>query len=123
MRIAVLGLAYWARIRHQQTVMSNTPQSKTAGSQRGAIGSIMINLALLLAASVLMTGCAHYDVSLNNGTKFTNVRKPVLNKETGYYTIKNATGKAFTVKASRVLVIEPHQSAKSKMRDGSSFLN
>jgi hypothetical protein len=74
-----------------------------------------------LIAIVLLTGCVRYDVTLNNGSKFTNVSKPKLDKERQMYIISGG-GKRTEVKASRVTVIEPHQEEQFKSKNDSMFL-
>lgn len=83
---------------------------------------------LVLLAAVLLSGCVRYDVTLNNGTKLTNVRKPVYDNETEQYVIKTATGKPMRVPAGRVVRIAPHEEVKIKgvkgqKADSSFFLN
>ena len=64
--------------------------------------------ALLLAAANLC-GCARrYDMTLTNGGRVTNVRKPIRSKEGGNFTFIAADGKQHVISADRVLSIVPH---------------
>jgi hypothetical protein len=72
-------------------------------------------LALLLAAA--LCGCVRYDMTLTNGGKMTNVRKPVRSQDGTYYTIKTADGKSYTIPASRVVNIAPHGDTKSEFHN------
>jgi hypothetical protein len=63
----------------------------------------------LLVTMLLLAGCAHhYDMTLTNGVRVTNVSKPVLNPESGMYTYKDVAGTVRHVSQSRVLEIKPH---------------
>ena len=105
-------------------LMRNKPQTNSAlGLLRGGIGSALKQLTLVLAASLLLAGCTRYDVRLSDGMQFINVHKPVFDKATGQCTIKNAGGRVFVVKSSKVMVVEPHQSEKQRAKDGSFYLN
>jgi len=104
--------------------MRNKPATtKVPGLARGRLRLVAKQLTLALAASLLLAGCARYDIRLTDGRTFINVRKPVYNKDADQYVIKNATGKSFTVNKSKVSVMEPHQSTKERMKDGSFYLN
>jgi hypothetical protein len=70
-----------------------------------------IIFALLLAATALC-GCVHYDMTLTNGGRVTNVRKPTYNAEGGYWTYVTADGKHITLPASRVVSVVPHGDKK-----------
>jgi hypothetical protein len=70
-----------------------------------------IIFALLLAASAFC-GCVHYDMTLTNGGRVTNVRKPTYNAEGGYWTYVTADGKHITLPASRVVSVVPHGDKK-----------
>ena len=64
----------------------------------------------MLAAALLLAGCAqHYDMTLTNGVRVTNVTRPILNTESGTYTYKDVTrAPEHHVSQSRVLEIKPH---------------
>jgi uncharacterized lipoprotein YajG len=63
----------------------------------------------MLAAALLLAGCAqHYDMTLTNGVRVTNVTKPILNTESGTYNYKDVAGTERHVSQSRVLEIKPH---------------
>jgi uncharacterized lipoprotein YajG len=67
-----------------------------------------------LVAGLLLAGCAqHYDMTLTNGVRVTNVTKPVLNSDSGMFTYKDVAGNVRHVSESRVLEIKPH----SRMSD------
>jgi hypothetical protein len=69
----------------------------------------MTKVAPLLVATLLLAGCArHYDMTLTNGVRVTNVTKPVLDESAGYYTYKDVSGTVRHVSQSRVLEIRPH---------------
>jgi hypothetical protein len=62
-----------------------------------------------LVATLLLAGCAqHYDMTLTNGVRVTNVTKPVLNEGGGYYSYKDVSGQVRHVSQARVLEIRPH---------------
>lgn len=104
--------------------MNKRPLSKSAfRAIGGVVGSTLKSLTLVVAASVLLAGCARYDVRLTKGTQFNNVRKPVYNEKDNTYTIKSASGQTFKVNKSQIQTIEPHESMKQRMHDGSMFLN
>jgi hypothetical protein len=63
--------------------------------------------ALLLTAAALC-GCARYDMTLTNGGQVTNVRKPELDKQGGYWSYVTASGQKIKIPASRVVTIVPH---------------
>jgi hypothetical protein len=68
-------------------------------------------LLLLLFFAMLFQGCAHrYDIMLTNGSRVTNVTKPVLNRETGTFTYKDVAGNEHKLSAGRVVDIGPHSS-------------
>ncbi|MEO6035666.1 MAG: YgdI/YgdR family lipoprotein [Verrucomicrobiota bacterium] len=65
--------------------------------------------ALLLIAMAL-TGCrSRYDVTLSNGTRFTGVSKPRIDKKTGQYRFKMPDGRVGNFNAGNVRLIEPHR--------------
>jgi hypothetical protein len=71
----------------------------------------------LLLCAVLLSGCAHrYDIMLTNGTRVTNVTKPVLDRSNGVFNYKDVAGNAHKVNAGRVVDIGPH-SAKNEVPD------
>ena len=79
---------------------------------------------LLLLATVFLAGCAHYDVTLNNGTKLVNVYRPKLVKpksedDVRMYSITSVTGNKKLIPASKIAVIEPHQKTKTKLKNAS----
>ena len=63
--------------------------------------------ALLLAAAAL-GGCARYDMTLTNGGRVTNVRKPTRSKDGSYWSYVTASGTTNTVPAGRVISIVRH---------------
>jgi hypothetical protein len=69
--------------------------------------------ALLLAAATLC-GCVRYDMTLTNGQRVSNIRKPARSKDGTTYTFVSADGKTFTVPARRVISIAPHQETKGE---------
>ena len=63
----------------------------------------------MLVTALLLSGCAqHYDMTLTNGVRVTNVTRPVLNSEAGQYTYKDVAGVERHVSQSRVLEIKTH---------------
>jgi hypothetical protein len=72
--------------------------------------------ALLLTAAVLC-GCVRYDMTLTNGQRVANVRKPTRSKDGTTYTFVSADGKTFTVPARRVISIAPHKETKGEFGD------
>ncbi len=63
----------------------------------------------LLGIALLLAGCAqHYDMTLTNGVRVTNVTKPILDADTGLFTYKDVAGNKRQVSESRVLEIKPH---------------
>jgi hypothetical protein len=72
-----------------------------------------------LAAVLLLAGCAHhYDLTLTNGIRVTNVSKPILDKNAGTYTYKDASGQERQIPASRVVEIDAHSSSRSAQQFG-----
>jgi len=69
----------------------------------------MKKLVLLLFGAGLLCGCAHYDMTLTNGMRIINVRKPVLNKATGQYDYTDVAGNKRHISRTRVVQIEPHR--------------
>jgi hypothetical protein len=66
-------------------------------------------LPCAVLALLLWAGCAHhYDMTLTNGIRVTNVTKPVLNTDTDQYTYKDVAGNEHQVSAGRVLEIKSH---------------
>jgi len=66
-------------------------------------------LPCAVLALLLLAGCAHhYDMTLTNGIRVTNVTKPILNTDTDQYTYKDVAGNEHRVGAARVLEIKPH---------------
>ena len=69
---------------------------------------------LLLAVGAL-GGCARrYDVTLTSGQHLTNIPKPILNRQGGFYYYVDSHGRTNTLPATRVVEIEPHQESKFK---------
>ena len=69
----------------------------------------MKKLLSLLLLTTLASGCArHYDMTLTNGVKVSNVTRPHLDKEGGRYIYKDVTGHEREINASRVTQISPH---------------
>ena len=67
--------------------------------------------ALLLVA-VALVGCkSSYDITLSNGTRFTGVSKPRIDKKTGQYRFKTPDGRIGTFSPANVRLIEPHRDA------------
>jgi len=64
--------------------------------------------ALLLTAAAFCGCVRRYDVTLTNGGRMTNVRKPTRSKEGGVYTVTTSSGQTITIPASRVVNIVPH---------------
>lgn len=86
----------------------------------------MKKLIVMLFAVVCLSGCARYDVSLNNGTRMVNMRRPVLDKQNHIYIIKDASGNKHEVPQGKVSLIEPHKKSKFKNKSGSDeqfFIN
>jgi hypothetical protein len=66
----------------------------------------------VLAVTLLLAGCAHhYDMTLTNGIRITNVTKPVLNNDTEQFSYKDVAGNEHRVSAARVLEIKPHSNS------------
>jgi hypothetical protein len=67
----------------------------------------------LLAALVMAfatSGCAHYDITLTNGTVIQTKSKPKLQE--GFYVYKNFRGEVERVRSTRVRQIEPTRHGK-----------
>jgi len=75
----------------------------------------MKKIFALLCVTVLFSGCVRYDITLNNGDKRINVSKPKLDKEKNVYTF-NEGGQKASVRASHVILIEPHQESQYKSK-------
>jgi hypothetical protein len=64
-----------------------------------------------LFSAVLLAGCAHrYDMTLTNGTRVTNITKPILYRDEGAFYYKDVAGKVHHVSAGHVVEIKPHSS-------------
>ena len=63
---------------------------------------------VLLLAAAALCGCVRYDMTLTNGERITNVRKPEYNPKGGYWTYTSPSGKKYTISASRVVNVVPH---------------
>ena len=50
----------------------------------------------------------HYDMTLTNGMRITNVTKPVLDRGEGAFYYKNVAGTVRHISAGRVVEIKPH---------------
>jgi hypothetical protein len=80
-------------------------------SVRGFHGPKPARLLAWVLAATLLAGCAHhYDITLTNGIRLTNVTKPVLDRDSGVYTYKDLNGRVRHVFAGRVVEIGPHSS-------------
>jgi hypothetical protein len=76
---------------------------------RGFRGPRLAKLLPWLFSAGLLAGCAQrYDLILTNGTRITNVTKPVKNLEAGAYYYKAVDGSVSHVSAGRVVEIKPH---------------
>jgi hypothetical protein len=74
-------------------------------------GIKLISLLSCLCAAMLLMGCArHYDLTLTDGTRITNVTKPVLDRQTGVFSYKDVTGHVHQKNAAHVVEIAPHSS-------------
>jgi hypothetical protein len=70
---------------------------------------ITAKVLLCVFSLALLSGCAeHYDIILTNGSRITNVTKPVLDKDKGVFTYKDVAGGEHHVNAGRVVDIGPH---------------
>ena len=66
-------------------------------------------LFVLLLAAAALCGCVRrYDMTLTNGGRVTNIRRPVRSKEGGSYTCTTASGQTLVIPADRVVAIVPH---------------
>ena len=64
----------------------------------------------LLLMVVALVGCrSRYDVTLSNGTKFTGVSKPHLDKKIGKYRFKTPDGREGAFYPDNIRLIEPHR--------------
>lgn len=92
---------------HEKEVMSTIERNSAPKPARRAF-NLRALFALLLAAAALC-GCARrYDMTLTNGGRVINVRKPVRSKEGGNFTVTTADGKRLVISSDRVLSIVPH---------------
>jgi hypothetical protein len=72
----------------------------------------MKKILALLLMTLALAGCkSSYDVTLSNGTQFTGVSKPKLDKKTGKYHFKTPTGREGAFYAENIRLIEPHRDA------------
>ena len=72
----------------------------------------MKKIFVLLWMVVALVGCkSSYDVTLSNGTRFTGVSKPHLDKKTGKYKFKMPNGREGTFYPENIRLIEPHRDA------------
>jgi hypothetical protein len=78
-------------------------------SAQGAACSKLAGILPWIISAALLTGCAHrYDMTLTDGTRVTNVTKPVLDRHSGVYTYKDVAGNVHHKSAGRVVEIAPH---------------
>jgi hypothetical protein len=69
----------------------------------------LVKLLPWLFSAALLAGCAHrYDITLTNGSRVTNVTKPVLDRSAGVFTYQDVAGHDHKVSAGRVVEIGPH---------------
>lgn len=62
-----------------------------------------------IVSAGLFSGCAsHYDMTLTNGTRITNVTKPTYYKDEGAFYYKDVSGKVHHISSGRVVEINPH---------------
>ena len=74
---------------------------------RGATMTLRILPCCLLIA--LLAGCARrYDIVMTDGSRVTNVSKPVLDRQSGVFTYKDVRGQEHKKSAGRVVEIAPH---------------
>ena len=73
----------------------------------------MKRIFVLLCATVLLSGCVRYDVTLTNATQLTNVPKPRHDKNRDVYIIKSGDRET-VIPSYRIISIEPHQESKYK---------
>ncbi|MEO7299360.1 MAG: YgdI/YgdR family lipoprotein [Verrucomicrobiota bacterium] len=72
----------------------------------------MKKLFLLVSLAIVMTGCkSRYDVTLSNGTRYTGVSKPKLDKKSGKYQFKMPDGRLGSFYPANMKLIEPHRAA------------
>jgi hypothetical protein len=91
--------------------IKNNPSKAEAHSSQPPNCPVIAKLLLSLLSAALLSSCAHrYDIMLTNGSRATNVTKPVLNRETGVFTYKDVAGHEHKVSAGRVVDIGPHSS-------------
>jgi hypothetical protein len=91
--------------------MSIEKYSSKAGLHlaRGFRGSSLAKVLPWVFSAAFLAGCArHYDMTLTNGTRITNVTKPKLYKDAGAYYYKDVDGKVHHISAGRVVDIQPH---------------
>ena len=70
----------------------------------------MKKILVLLFLTATLAGCrSGYDVTLSNGTRFTGVSKPRIDKKTGQYRFKTPDGRIGTFSPGNVRLIEPHR--------------
>jgi len=78
-------------------------------SVHGLQGPALARLLPWLFCAALLTGCARrYDIVLTDGTRVTNVTRPVKDKETGVLSYKDVAGNVHQKNAARVVEIVPH---------------
>ena len=85
---------------------------KRKKSHNAPLAFTMTAFFVLLGSVLLLTGCkSTYDVTLNNGTKFSGVSKPAFNKETGKYHFKTPDGREGAFYPEKIRLIEPQREA------------
>ena len=72
----------------------------------------MKKIFVLVSLAIVLSGCkSRYDVTLSNGTRYTGVSKPKLDKKTGKYQFKTPDGRLGSFHPANVKLIEPHRDA------------
>ena len=78
---------------------------------------VMRNVLAIVAAGILLCGCAsNYVVKLNNGLRITTASKPKL--QHGFYVFKDAKGNVQQVPQARVIEIAPASMAEDEDTQG-----
>ena len=70
------------------------------------------SLFVLLLAAATLCGCVRYDMTLTNGGKVTNIRKPKISKDHSYWSYVTDNGTTNIVPAGRVISVGPHEKTK-----------
>ena len=80
-------------------------------SAQGWRGSSAAKILAWLFSATLLEECAHhYDITLTNGERVTNVTKPILDRDSGVFAYKDVAGQVHHLSAGRVVEIDPHSS-------------